>query len=293
MNIFRKTGPILLFIMLMISCNMLTSKPAEETIPSTNLPVSRHSPEPAHSPIPLLTVLSSSLPPTASPLPPTQVSSIPISMTPTKVVLENGLTWTECAVPDKRYSHEKADVELLSKCADLPGFDENDKKRRGERIYGSNGSDLRLVINDDIFLVKHDSSHGCCDFKFYKNEKEIIKTSAPLITFDPNRNLWNIGGKSVWELISDPPVIFVDGVNYNEKNQWEASYFPYEINGKLIYFARRNGKFHIVYDEKVVGPAFDEISRNYCCGYLSVTYGYGKYWFIGKREGTRFVVLIQ
>jgi hypothetical protein len=176
---------------------------------------------------------------------------------------------------------------------DRPIWDDNDKKITGERIEGSNGSDLQLVIGNDVFLAKHDSTNGCCDYEFLKNGNVIIETSAPLITFDPNRNLWNIGGKSVWELIAQPPVIIVDGVNFNEKYQLEGSFFPYTINNKLLYIAKKDGKYQIIYDGKHIGHEFDEIYMKYCCAVTTVLHGHGQFWFWGKRDGTYFVVGIH
>jgi hypothetical protein len=126
-----------------------------------------------------------------------------------------------------------------------------------------------------------------------KNGEVILKIIPGFVASDPNRNFWNIGGKLVWELSGYRPVIVVDGVNFNEKYQLEESYFPYEINGKLIYIAEKNGKQHIVYDDKVLGPEFDQIYKAYCCGMISVYYGHGQYWFVGRRAGTRFIVLIH
>lgn len=228
---------------------------------------------------------------TTSPSP--QETSLPYSAMPTTLVLEQGLIWLECVIPDRDYYYGSTDIEALTSCFDIPEWDDYDSNIRGERIPGVNGSDLRLVIESDTFETKFDSSGGCCEYELLKNGEVILNTSAPLITFDPNRNFWNIEGKLVWELIAQPPVIIVDGHNFNEKYQLDGSYFPYEIKGKLIYIANKNGKYNIVYDNEVIGPDFDEITRAYCCGYRSVAYGNGQYWFLGKREGTRYVVLIR
>jgi hypothetical protein len=105
--------------------------------------------------------------------------------------------------------------------------------------------------------------------------------------------LWNIGGKLVWELGVDTPVIIVDGINFNEKYALQGSYHPYEIKGKLIYIARQNGKLHLVYDDKIIGPEFDEISMPYCCGMVYLFHSNRQYWFVGRRGGTKFLVPIQ
>jgi hypothetical protein len=52
--------------------------------------------------------------------------------------------------------------------------------------------------------------------------------NAPTL-LDPNRKLWNIGGKSVWEIFSDPAAenlsaIIIDEVNLNDKYQLDGSF---------------------------------------------------------------------
>ena len=78
-----------------------------------------------------------------------------------------------------------------------------------------------------------------------------------------------------------------------QKYQWEGIFKPYTINDKLLYIAKRNGKFQIVYNEEIIGPEFDEIYIKYCCGTTNVRYGSGQYWFWGKREGTYYVVALR
>jgi hypothetical protein len=163
----------------------------------------------------------------------------------------------------------------------------------GERIMGSNGSDLRQVIGNDVYLVKHDGTNGCCDYQLLKNGMVLLVRSAPLITFDPNRNLWNMDGKLLWELVTEPPTIIVDGIDLNEKHGLEGIFHPYTIGSKLLYIARQNGKYQVVYDEKALGPEFDEIYIKYCCATTKIYYGAGRYWFWGKRAGTYYVVSIQ
>jgi hypothetical protein len=246
-------------------------------------------PLPADTPLPLMT----SRPPTKTFTPFIQNSPLPVSGTPTVIAFDNGLTWSECVIPTGKYSFSKTDTAIVTRCLDAPEWDGYDPGISGERIAGENGSDMRLMIGQDTFLAQHDSTNGCCDYKFMKNGEVILEISAPLITTDPNRHLWNMGGKAVWELVTDPPVIIVDGVNFNEKYQLEGSFFPYEINGKLIFIARQNGKYHMMYDGKWIGSEFDQISMAYCCANISVIYGHGQYWFLGTRQGTQFVVLIR
>jgi hypothetical protein len=269
----------------MTSCDTFKIEQTQLSIPTgTNLPSSHNTVEPTISPSPLATETI---------LLPTQDQLVPISFAPTIVVVENGLSWMECVIPNRDYYYGTTDIEVLTSCFDIPEWDEYNPELMAIRIPGVNGSDLKLSIGSDIYETNFDSSEGCCKYELLKNGEVILKTQAPLITFDPNRNFWNIEGKLVWELISEPPVIFVDGVNFNEKYQLDGSYYHYEIKGKLIYIAKKSGKYHIVYNKNIIGPEFEEISMAYCCGNRSVIYGHDQYWFLGKREGTQYVVLIQ
>jgi hypothetical protein len=245
------------------------------------------------------TLIPSATPlPTFSPLPATETptpikTSLPISGNPTVIPINNGLTWSECVVPNNDYS--RSDMGFLATCIEIPTRNENDKKMIGERVENQNGfSDWRIKIGNNYFTTKSDDlSKGCCSYQLLKNGSAILEMSPGFMTSDPNRGFWNIGGKLVWELGGYTSVIVVDGINYNEKYELEGSYFPYEIKGKLIYIAKKNGGFHIVYDEKIIGNEFDSISMPYCCSMISLYRGSGQYWFVGRREGTKFVVSIQ
>ena len=186
-------------------------------------------------------------------------------------------------------------MDFLATCIEIPTFNENDKKMLGERVKNKRSfGDWRITIGNDYFETKFDDiSRDCCSYQLIKNGEAILKMSPGFTSYDPNVGFWNIGEKLVWELGGFTPVIVVDGANYNEKYELEGSYFPYKIKGKLIYIAKKNGKFHMVYDENIIGTEFDSISMAYCCGMIPVFYGSGQYWFVGRREGTTFVVSIQ
>jgi hypothetical protein len=214
----------------------------------------------------------------------------------TTTILENGLTWIECQVPDHDYALVREDMEVLKKCVDQPKWSDEDTNRRGKDVKGKNVfRDLKITIGEDTYEAKLEDigGDGCCFYRLYKNGEQILRTHAIFMTFDPNLGFWNIGGKIVWELGGVPPVIIVDGENYNEKYQWEGSYFPYEIKGKLIYVAKKDEKYHVVYDGQIVGSEFDEIKMSYCCAMIPLIRGGGQYWFVGSLDGKKVVVLIQ
>jgi len=231
-------------------------------------------------------------PPATTVTPIRQPTPTSFPLKPVNQVLTNGLTWTECEVPNRRY-YSSEDIAYLGTCVKMPEWDDADKQRQAQRIPVSRGNDLRLTIGDDRFAVNNVTTQGCCDYEYVKNGRTEFKLSAPLITYDPSRSLSNIGGKPVWELAGDPPTLYVDGEDINPKLGWDAAYLPYEIGGKLIYIARKDGLYHMVYDGVEFGPAFDRIYITYCCGYLSVTLGQGQFWFLGIRGKSQYVVSIQ
>jgi hypothetical protein len=207
-------------------------------------------------------------------------------------------------VPFFNHPHETADFKFATACLnmDWPGWDDYGMELNGQRLReerfdgdGAHGDNLRLIIGKDIYETRYTNIDGLNNYELLKNGQAIAKaTACPYcIIGDPNLKLWNVGGKSVWEVFTEPPAIFVDGINLNEKYQFDGTYFPYDIKNKLIYIANKNGKYSVVYDGKVIGHEFDQIYKSYCCGSTSVMHGHGQYWFWGRREGTYYVVAIH
>lgn len=219
-----------------------------------------------------------------------------ILMPPKTLVINNELSWTECVLPYRDYFHTKSDVNLITDCLRLrwPYSETIDRSLYGQRFRGEVFDDFRLRIGEDSFETKHSrSSNHFFDYELLKNGVPIAKARATFYTFDPNRELRNIGGKSVWEIVAEPPAVFSDGENLNEKFQLEGSYFPHSIRDKLIFIAKRAGKYHVIYDGERIGAEFDEISMAYCCAKISVLLGNEQYWFLGKRDGVQYAIAIQ
>ena len=298
--ISKKITPLFLVMVMLASCNgsapVLKTQPTQ--VMATALAFAETAIAETQTAIPTATYTVTLLN-LATPLPPTE-TSIPTSVlsfsgTPTVIPVSNELTWAECVVPNKDYARTDTDMQFLASCGEIPTLNEADKKRRGEFIDHQNATnDWRITIGNDYFETRiNDLSKGCCSYKLVKNGDVILEMFPGFMTSNPNRGFWNIEGKLVWELAGYKKIIVVDGIDYNEKYQLDGSYFPYEIKGKLIYIAKKNDKFHIVYDGKIIGAEFDSISMAYCCGMISVYYGSGQYWFVGRRGGTKFVVSIQ
>lgn len=286
---------------LLVSCNNLASKPddilsnpiqstttttqAVTATPLSPLATALHTPS-------TLTLLSM-----ITPIPEATPSPEPTFWIPTIVAMNEGLTWVECPVPDLDYTSGGPDIDILRKCVNPPQFNADDLKRMGKRkeTYPT-FYDLSITIGHDHYETRliDIEKDGCCNYELAKNGNVILKIKTTFGVVDPNRYFWNIGGKLVWELVDFPdPVIIVDGVNYNEKYRLEGSYFPYEIKGKLIYVEKKSEKYHIVYNDQFIGPEFDDISMAYCCGMVPLIYGNGQYWFVGTREGKKYLGSIK
>lgn len=305
--------PLFIVAVFLISCNNSASPTSINTtdVAGTAMAIVKTTIVETQDAIPTITftpqlptlISQTSLPPTE--IHPPVKTSLPISGTPTTIGLENGLIWSECIVPYFNHPHETADLKFATSCLNMEwlGWDDydvelNGQRLREERISGdgeNNGSNLRLIIGKDIYETHYINTNEWNDYELLKNGESIAKARAYSyrVTGERNLKLWNIGGKSVWEIYSEPPAIFVDGINLNEKNNLEGSYKPYDIKHKLIYIAKMNGKYYVIYDEKIIGYEFDQIFMTYCCASTSVLYGHEQYWFWGIREGTYYVVAIN
>jgi hypothetical protein len=187
--------------------------------------------------------------PTSNPSPsPLQTTAVSVTITPTIVVMESGLIWIECIVPNRDYSLMVEDMAILKKCVDPFEGSYEDVVRHGERMEGDLGfDDLRITLGTDHFEAKliernRDGFH----YELIRNGEVLFQTIAHFTTYDPNQNLWSIDGKLVWELAGSQLVIIVDGVDFNQHYQLDGSYFPYEIKGKLIFVAKRKEVYNCV-----------------------------------------------
>lgn len=279
--------PAILGLLALALASCLPSLAGRTQTPHLPTPISTPGPTAGLSPLP-----ADGLP--ATPLSPTP-SSNPVLTAPTRTSLENGLTWTECVVPNRDYYRTVVDIAAITGCLgmDLPTWDGKDEDMAAERIPHPTGDTLRLVIGRDVYETRYNPTRT---MELLKNGNAIATANA---NFDAHQSLYDIGGLSVWEIADywtmdgDPPDIFVDGVSLNDEYQLDGAYFPYQLKGKLIFIARQEGSFRIIYDGERFGRPFDAISMAYCCARISVTSGQGRYMFLGESEGTMFAVDIQ
>ena len=122
----HKTIILIFWAVVLTSCSAFQAQPTITPFPTTtDLPTRTSMPEPTNTPGPL---------PTDTRTSPTQTPSIPISTIPTTIVMESGLTWIECVVPNRAYSMTKNDMKLLTMCVSRPEWGADDAKRGGERV---------------------------------------------------------------------------------------------------------------------------------------------------------------
>lgn len=278
---------LILLIVALVSCSAPTEISSIQLVSTpTSMLTLTPNPEPT---------TTSSPSPTAAYLPPTITAEVPVSITQTTNRLENGLTWIECVVPNRDYSLLNKDMNILKRCVDPFAESGDNNISQGEHIKGDlDFDDVRITVGEDRYEARLVSrSEEGFRYELSKNGDVTYTATAQFMTHNPNQNLLLIDGKLVWELAGSQPEIIVDSVGFNEKYQLEGSYFPHEIKGKLIFVAKDGDKFSIMYDEKAIGPEFDEISMPYCCAMVPLIRGNGQYWFVGSREGVKYLVSIQ
>jgi hypothetical protein len=260
---------IILIALAMSSFTACARNPANET--GTPTPITTQPPTPTDTPTP-----------------------VPVSKSET-VYDDLSLTWLECGLPSDYYHNWRAAEGCLG--LSLPSWQATDRARLGEYFERTPQvfKDIRLVIGADVYETGYQPCQSEFCYTLYKNGRPFATASAYFTSYNPNRALMDIGGKSAWELADyRSPTIIYDGIDLRAVYGLEAAYVPYEINGKLIFAARKEGKFLVVYEGKPIGPAFDEIAVGYCCGpaAYSIWRAQGQYWFWGKRGDQHFVVAI-
>jgi len=139
------------------------------------------------------------------------------------------------------------------------------------------GTPLRFTVtlNGDTYIASENIQpcefEGCINVT--RNGEEIFQTDAGGISpIEPLRGLWTYDNHWVLEtnlFLDDQPFngqIFVDGEALNEQNGYEESFNFQTINGRPIYFFRRNEKVDAWFDGKEIPLDYDEVPHYLCCG---------------------------
>jgi len=153
--------------------------------------------------------------------------------------------------------------------------------------------DTRNTINGDFYET--DNEPGGL-YTLFRNGKIFAESVSGFTTYTPNRSLQDVGGKVVWELANpENPTIIFDGMDLRQEFNLDAAYLPYNINDNLIFVAKKDSKYFVMYGEEQIGPGFNNISIAYCCGPAgySIQRVQGQYWFWGVRESRYYLVMIS
>ena len=207
----------------------------------------------------------------------------------------SGLYWLECEVSWDIYHNWGIAEDCFGKS--LLSFQDENMEIWGERFQRApmEFDDIRLAVGNDIYETKHQRGSPY-RYTLIKNGTVFAKANSRFGTYDPNRSLINIDGKVAWELADyEYPSIIFDGQDLKQRYKLDAAYYPYNINDKLIFIAKMDGKYTVYFNGEHVGPAFDEISIGYCCGpaAYSIQRAQGQYRFWGSREGRFYLVTVQ
>lgn len=247
----------------------------------------------------------------------TSTSSVPvptITLTPTALVTEqevitptsenkksklifeeHNLEWHECELPKDDYLNRFAAENCLG--IEKPSIDSSNILLQAERIKTPSLIDLKLTVGNDIYETRHEPLEGMgMKYKLFKNDRLLASATANFTTFDLNRSLFEYKGNIVWELAdANNPTVFVNKNNLREKCGFDAVFYPYVLNEKLIFSAKDDGEHIIVYDNEIIGPRFDDIHIAYCCGPARYTIHRSRniYWFWGVRDNNYYVVVIK
>jgi hypothetical protein len=130
MKDYRKYIIVFILLIILVSCSDHELKQAVTPTPATARSPAYPSPtEPTRTRAPV---------PTKTPFQLTPDLATPVPIIPTTIMMGNGLSWTECVVPDHDYALVREDMEVLKKCVDQPKWSDEDTNRMGERVKGKN-----------------------------------------------------------------------------------------------------------------------------------------------------------
>lgn len=210
-----------------------------------------------------------------------------------KIIYPTGLVWLECQVSIDQYQNWRA-AEL---CFGFPlsSWQDEDRACLGEKFKRNpfKPYDIRNTINGNIYETDNEPGGR---YSLFKNGIKIAESVSGFTTYSPNRSLQAVDGKVVWELANpENPTILREGTDLRQEYNLDAAYLPYNINERLIFVAKRDSKYFVIYGEEQTGPDFSNISIAYCCepaGY-SIQRVQGQYWFWGMRDSRYYLVMIS
>jgi hypothetical protein len=202
-----------------------------------------------------------------------------------------GLSWRECLV--------RADVEewrQAEACFGHPAlaWDDADRAHAGERTAAGH----RLTIGLDVYETRAITTPipNLSVYALSVNGRLRRLFLGRFTTYSPDLGLADLAGRTAWTFDDGRlATILYDGVDLRAAYGFEAVYAPYAIRDRLIFVARQDDQYFVVYDGRRLGPVFDRILIAYCCepAAYSARGASSRYTLWGERNRIRYMVEIN
>ena len=177
---------------------------------------------------------------------------------------------------------------------DLNGLVENSARKIGEDLY---------------YVKKQKVDTNLEKFSVYKNNESVYEfSSEPLTSYSPLISVRVIENKYTVEYIEkmysrslktflEKQRIWQDGVGeITQHYGLQNAIVPYEANGKMVFLAQKNDKWHVMYDGKQISEEFERIDFGYCCEpakYMPKAFNYRYYVFFATQDSKQKLVEVD
>jgi hypothetical protein len=172
--------------------------------------------------------------------------------------------------------------------------DAADRARAGERTAAGH----RLTIGTDVYETREIATPipNLSVYALSANGRLQKLFLGRFTTYAPDLGLADLAGRAAWTFDDGRTATIVyDGADLRTVYGFEAAYAPYALRDKLIFVARRDDQYFVVYDGQRLGPAYDRINIAYCCE-PAATSAHGaasRYTFWGERDDARYRVEVS
>lgn len=201
------------------------------------------------------------------------------------------LNWRECPVQPDVEEWRQAEA-----CFGHPAlaWDDADRAAAGERTAHGR----RLTIGADVYETRAIATPIPNLSLYTLNAKGRLQKLflGRFTTYSPDLGLADLAGRAAWTFDDGRVATVVyGGADLRSAHNIEAAYAPYAIQDRLIFVARRDNQYFVVYDGQRLGPAYDRINIAYCCEPAATSaYGAaGRYTFWGERDDERYMVEVS
>lgn len=202
-----------------------------------------------------------------------------------------GLSWRECPARPDVEEWRQAEA-----CFGHPAlaWDDADRAHAGERTAHG----YRLAIGPDVYETRAIATPipSLSVYALSVNGRLRKLFLGRFTTYSPDLDLVNLAGRAAWTFDDGRlATVVYNGVDLRTANGFEAVYAPYALRDKLIFVARQDDQYFVVYDGRRLGPVFDHILIAYCCepAAYSARGASGRYTLWGERDSTRYMVEIS